>query len=279
MNNILFSVVIPTYERPEMLRLTLDCLRNDTQSYGIEGNKYEVIVTDDSRSEETANMVESYYPWVKYTKGPQKGPAANRNHGADQAQGEWIAFTDDDCLPDAHWLQAFANQTNHAEVLEGKTITDRPRLRLDEESPVNETGGYLWSCNMATHRELFQNMGGFNEGFPYPAIEDVELNEKIKKAQIPIPFCKEAIVVHPWRRSKGITHLKQELSSWYYLLGLYPELRPPSLTRYFFHRSFRTFIKVTFPRLFKYRFKGAGTALGADAFYFWQGIRALFRKE
>ena len=39
---------------------------------------------------------------------PQGGPGPARNHGAKVALGELLVFTDDDCVPDAGWLEAFA---------------------------------------------------------------------------------------------------------------------------------------------------------------------------
>ncbi|HTY49095.1 MAG TPA: glycosyltransferase family A protein, partial [Steroidobacteraceae bacterium] len=164
------SIVIPTCNRPEMLG---ECLRRVAAAIDAAGRpQVEVIVSDDSRDERTRDYVASGHPWVRWVRGPRRGPAANRNTGVAAASGAWIIFTDDDCLPEPRWLRAYlqAMQADPASnVFEGRTVADRPRRRLDEESPVNETGGYLWSCNMAIRRELFEHMGGFCESFPYAA--------------------------------------------------------------------------------------------------------------
>ncbi|MFM6530798.1 MAG: glycosyltransferase family 2 protein, partial [Dolichospermum sp.] len=62
---------------------------------------------DDGYQSTAQEMIEQNYPWVKWVAGPGKGPAANRNNGAKYATGEWLAFTDDDCLPDPQWLASY----------------------------------------------------------------------------------------------------------------------------------------------------------------------------
>ena len=62
------------------------------------------------------------YPWVSWGRGPRRGPAANRNAGALRARGEWLAFTDDDCVPDPNWLAPVLRQrlTRAARCTRGK---------------------------------------------------------------------------------------------------------------------------------------------------------------
>src|SRR3954454_19452887 len=103
MSSIKLSVVIPTCDRLGLLRSCLDALKPGTQSYG---GEFETIVTDDGR-EPVGEFLAANYPWVKWVRGPRLGPAANRNHGAALAQGEWLLFTDDDCTPTLGWLQHY----------------------------------------------------------------------------------------------------------------------------------------------------------------------------
>jgi len=100
------SIVIPTCNRPELLRLCLDSLLPQVQQ---SGNAVEVIVTDDSREGETLEMLEAEFAGtsVRRVLGPRRGPAANRNHGAAEATGEWVLFLDDDCIPSDGFLRAY----------------------------------------------------------------------------------------------------------------------------------------------------------------------------
>ena len=106
----LISVVIPTRDRNEQLARCLDRLAPCAQS--LSHDQYEVIVSDDSAHAAARELLFDRYPWVRWTGGPRRGPAANRNAGARVARGEWLVFTDDDCLPEFGWLEGLAGAFN-----------------------------------------------------------------------------------------------------------------------------------------------------------------------
>jgi len=200
-NTPLFSVVIPTRDRNESLALCLDRLAPGAQS--LPHDQYEVIVSDDSEHSAARELVNDRYPWTRWVGGPRRGPAANRNVGARVARGEWLAFTDDDCLPTSEWLAAFVECTGPDAppllALEGRTTCraglDSPR----QTAPVNLTGGLLWSCNFAMRRAGFEAVGGFDERYPYPHMEDADLQSRLQKSGYMIRFVPAAEVDHPPR--------------------------------------------------------------------------------
>ena len=192
----LFSVIVPTYHRNDLLSKCLDCLAPGYQTWSAEN--YEVIVTDDGYKTTAEEMIHEKYPWAIWVAGPRKGPAANRNNGANYAQGDWLAFTDDDCLPDSQWLEAYERAIiPDFQVYEGKTTCEIGLRSPLDHSPINLTGGYLWSCNMMVKATIFWNIGGFDEGFPYPHMEDAALREEIILAGYSFLFVENAIVDHP----------------------------------------------------------------------------------
>ncbi len=213
-SKVLISVVIPTCHRNDLLAKCLDCLAPEVQT--LAATEYEVIVSDDGSQTTAEAMMREQYPWAKWVAGPRKGPAANRNKGAEQARGEWLAFTDDDCLPEPQWLAAYAEQTDASRpVLEGKTTTE-PTRGLFYTAPTNTTGGYLWSCNMMLQKAVFQHLGGFDDKFPFPHLEDVEFRVRLQDAGHELHFVPEAVVFHPLRPIISI--MKQTLaheSDWY----------------------------------------------------------------
>jgi GT2 family glycosyltransferase len=220
-----FSIVIPTYRRHQSLAECLNCLahyfelsRQDQPCLAVQ-----VIVSDDAGESDLRDFLSQHYPWAIYTKGPGRGPAANRNHGARQASGEWIVFTDDDCLPQPGWIEAYAALADRYDLLEGRTSAIGTRTRVDEECPINETGGYLWSCNFAIKSHYFLALGGFNEDFPAPAMEDVELNVRVNKACLERGFVAAALVFHPWRLRKGYKFARAYASSVAKFVSLHPE--------------------------------------------------------
>ncbi|WP_416439636.1 glycosyltransferase family 2 protein [Phnomibacter sp. MR] len=197
-----FSIIIPTYKRNDLLALCLQRLQPGAQS--LEANLYEVIVTDDAADAETEQLLLTQFPWATYTAGPQKGPAANRNRGAALATGQWLVFTDDDCLPDAHWLQAYNEAiTAHpqCQAFEGAILPDDWALLKKDmaECPVNTVGGCFWSANIMLAKSLFQELGGFDEQFTIAAQEDQDLQWRIQQ-QHAIVFVQQAKVVHPVRK-------------------------------------------------------------------------------
>jgi GT2 family glycosyltransferase len=200
MNKPIISVIIPTYHRNELLRKCLDCLKPGVQTLPAE--QYEVIVTDDGSKTTAEEMIRDDYPWVKWVAAPRKGPAANRNNGASYAQGEWFAFTDDDCLPEPEWLSAFVASTKgSALALEGAIhpLGDYDNQDLNS-CPINLTGGYFWSANIAVHRSLFEKVEGFDPNYPYPYHEDVDFKDRVS-LNTTILFVPEAIVFHPVERA------------------------------------------------------------------------------
>jgi GT2 family glycosyltransferase len=219
----LFSVIIPTCHRNDSLSICLDCLAPGNQT--LEAENYEVIVSDDGSAPTARELIEKHYPWAKWIEGPKRGPAANRNHGARQARGEWLVFTDDDCMPGNGFLAAYRQLAinNKVEVLEGRTQPSGIRSRVDMECPENLTGGYLWSCNMAVKKILFLNMGGFDTGFPGPAMEDVEFRTRLVKAGQRFEFVPDALVLHPWRIRKNMEYLRLHSLSRCYFVNKHPE--------------------------------------------------------
>jgi glycosyltransferase involved in cell wall biosynthesis len=221
---ILLSVLIPTYRRTNLLDACLNCICNLQEN--IDPNSFEVIVSDDGNLKETIESLGKKYPLVRFYKGPGNGPASNRNNAAKYAKGLWLAYTDDDCLPDSHWIKniiSAIDSNKNIDVIEGLTRAERSRLRYNEESPINLTGGYLWSCNFVILRQLFVDIGGFNEFFPMAALEDVELHHRLKKINAKIIFISNMVVIHPWRLRNGIFFRLKCMKSIEYLINCHPE--------------------------------------------------------
>jgi GT2 family glycosyltransferase len=193
------SVVIPTRDRPDFLRRTLDLLAPGAQS--LAPDRYEVIVSDNARPLSAANAIAQSHPWARVVEGPARGPASNRNAGARAAKHPWLAFTDDDTEPSRGWLEAFARAiAPGVDVYEGRTTCDGGFGSPLFHAPVNETGGRLWSCNFMVSAELFRGVGGFDEAFQFPHMEDTDLRVRLEQAGAKRVFVRDAVVNHPPRR-------------------------------------------------------------------------------
>ena len=258
--SIFFSVVIPTYERPYDLRNCLNSLGKEIQ----QGSQtYEIIVTDDSTSDESRRMVEKEFLDVSWGKGKQIGPAANRNAGVDRTRGEWIVFLDDDCIAQDGYLEAYAKaiRTNpDVLVFEGRIFADRPRRTWSEGCPENEHGGMLWTSNLCVSRKLYMEMGGLDERFRI-AYEDVDFALRLKQKGIQSIFVIDAAVCHPWRT------LKKEGNNWkkagyqfqelLIFLEKHPDQYPLHSAKVFLKNALRGLIKELPKGIFEFKGKGS----------------------
>ena len=175
-----FSVVIPTFERPEDLKTCLQSLVEENQPGAPE---YEVIVSDDSLSDRCCKIVTEKFPQFRWGQGKRNGPAGNRNAGVEKAKGKWIVFMDDDCIADTNHLSAFANAISNnpkINVFEGRIFAERKRETWSEGCPENESGGMLWTSNLCIKKVTFIKLNGFDERF-HTSYEDVDFSYRLKK--------------------------------------------------------------------------------------------------
>ena len=190
--NPLLSVVIPTYERPDDLRICLNSLSKEVQ---LDAPTYEIIVSDDSNSDSSKILIEENFPNVHWGEGKKIGPAGNRNAGVAIARGEWIVFLDDDCIAQKGYLAAYAaaiSKNPNLLVFEGRIFADRPRKTWTEGCPENEHGGMLWTSNLCVNQKLYNEMGGLDERFKI-AYEDVDFATRLRKKKQVVP---DASVCH-----------------------------------------------------------------------------------
>jgi GT2 family glycosyltransferase len=289
---ISFSVIIPTCHRNGDLE---QCLEGLQISHADESDhdigtafivhkqifQYEVIVTDDGRQSTAEVVVRERFPWAKWREGPHRGPAANRNHGASRANGDWLVFIDDDCTPELGWLEAYAAAVTadaKCAVFEGRTAPVGLKTRADQECPVNFEGGRLWSCNFAIKRSLFCELGGFDEKFPLPGFEDADFQSRLQSGDHTVKFVPQAIAHHPWRLRRGARFCIALAKSAEYFTAKYPAAKKIFLETWGMKRIVKIFV-FEFPRnLIRYR-DGSFRALYLDLLTAFHVSIALIRRR
>ena len=89
-------------------------------------DSFEVIVVDDGSPSPPDAVVQRFRDRldISLLTAVHGGPAAARNHGAQRAAGEFLAFTDDDCRPAPDWLQALVARCAAApdHIIGGRTV-------------------------------------------------------------------------------------------------------------------------------------------------------------
>ena len=194
---LFFSVIIPTFERPNDLKR---CLLSLLKSNQLNSPSYEIIVSDDSDTNKCRIVTENCLE-ATWGKGKKIGPAGNRNAGAARAKGEWIVFVDDDCIAQENYLEEYAKAISENPsicVFEGRIFAERARKTWSECCPENENGGMLWTSNLCVKRSLFTKLGGLDERFT-TSYEDVDFAYRLKKGNHISIFVNKAAVCHPWR--------------------------------------------------------------------------------
>jgi len=201
----LVSIIIPTRNRPEELVVCLQRLRAAAEDAA--DSNWECLVVNDARTGSIHAGVElaNSSPHIRHLDGPGRGPAANRNAGAARAAGRWLIFLDDDCVPDPGFVKGYLDYIQahpEARALEGCTYPDRPAQSLAERGPFNEKGGCFYSCNIALRRDLFEEVGGFDEDYAF-SLEDMDLYTRLLKKGEPLAFVPDASVMHPQKEGVG----------------------------------------------------------------------------
>jgi len=120
---ILFSIIMPTYNRATMIAKAIESVINQTYT------NWELIIIDDGSSDNTAEIINSYNDSrVKYFFRENRGKSVARNTGIDNSVGEFIAFLDDDDYYLPEFLSKFYDK-----IIEEKNKTGIYMCRVAEE--------------------------------------------------------------------------------------------------------------------------------------------------
>jgi GT2 family glycosyltransferase len=197
-----FSIVVPTFHRPDALHDTLAGLL----ALDYEPSRYEVVVIDDGSDDVTAEVVNRFRGrGVELTLEAQhqQGAASARNRGARLSCGELLLFCDDDMIvePSHLKLHAAAHREHETAVVSGmwefapaiesvlrRTAFGRYRIELERHyqrgvggEPLDDDSGCLkmplvGAANLTLKRDLFWEIGGFDEEFPVAGAEDQDFS-------------------------------------------------------------------------------------------------------
>ncbi len=208
MDNPIFSIVIPVYERQKELG---DCLAA-LSDLNFPRELFEVIIVDDGSLSPPDSVVTAYgrIMNVRLVAQQHTGPAAARNNGASQAKGDFLAFTDSDCAPEKNWLMEMATElTGNPNTVIGGRVINRlhenvyslaSQLIIDYlYSYYNSDNGqarFLASNNLALSAALFRSAGGFDPRFSLAAAEDRDLCDRLRIQGYELTYGPKAVVYH-----------------------------------------------------------------------------------
>jgi GT2 family glycosyltransferase len=200
------SVVIPTHGRPEGLRNCLTALTH----LDYPRDAFEVVVVDDG-SAVTLDEVVAPFRWpldVRLLRQHRGGPGSARNTGLATARGEFVAFTADDCIPAADWLQRLAARfvQCRGSAVGGRIVNALPdnpfsastdlliRYLYDYYNRPPQEAQFFTPNNLAFPVHQLRALGGFVPSFVTG--EDRELCERWRAAGNAMLYAPEVVVTH-----------------------------------------------------------------------------------
>lgn len=199
------SVVMPTYNRIETLRLVIPSLLEQD----LAPERYEIIVADSNSTDGTAEYL-AKFARVRHLPGPYGGRAAARNAGIAAAQGRVVLFNDSDIIASP---QLLATHLAHHDAqrcavvgLEVQVRSYDEYLQRSRTPPSRDTLHpptrkrlswlYFLTGNASVRKADLDAAGGFDESFTGYGHEDLELGYRLEELGVPIVYDAKAVNYH-----------------------------------------------------------------------------------
>jgi len=208
------SIIVPAYNCRSTIEKCVESLK------ALDYPNYEILIMDDGSTDGTGEYLDTVED-IRVMHLENGGPGRARNIGLSHARGEYVAFTDADCVVDPGWLRA---------LMQGFQMDEVVGVGGDQQSPADETrfgkrvNGFLKAvgfvaaymkrdggsyrrvthnptCNVAYKKAAVKEVGGFNEAL-WPG-EDVELDYCLSRKGYRFLYTPDAVVYHYRPRTLG----------------------------------------------------------------------------
>jgi glycosyltransferase involved in cell wall biosynthesis len=205
-----FSVVIPTYNRLDMLLRVVDALERQ-----VDAPPFETIVINDGSKDDTDRAM-SQRAGITFRTQPNGGPGRARNHGVSLASGRFVIFIGDDTVPEPRFLAEHARTHRDSgddalvAVLgyTGWPAGERVTAFMDYINDYGLQFGYkliqdgdvvpfnfFYTSNISIDRQLLVEQP-FDTTFPSAAWEDIELAYRLDAKGLKIRYNASAVTRH-----------------------------------------------------------------------------------
>ena len=234
------TVAICTRDRTDLLA---ECLES-VLALPSSGRNFEVLVVDNDPPDDATERLVASLEGVRYVREPLPGLDFARNRALAEANGELIAFLDDDVIVDRGWLagleEALAENPDAAAVtglVLPAELATRAQILFERRggfgrgfqkiryagqtrpgNPLYPTGAGIFGagCNMVLRRDVVQSLGGFDEaldtGPPLPGGGDLDIFYRVVRADYPLVYQPRMLVFHRHRREYEA--LRRQYWSW-----------------------------------------------------------------
>jgi glycosyltransferase involved in cell wall biosynthesis len=247
------SVIIPTHNRRNTLKTTVESLLN--QSYS--KDHFEIIIVDNASTDGTQNLIESFQRNIpiklKYYMKSDEGPGISRNFAISKATGSIIAFTEDDCVSDNQWIEkGVSKMVEGVGLVQGMTLPSphQTRTTFSRTQEILRENGLYHLCNTFYRKAALKQVNELSPDFIgkdcfgriMMSGEDTDLAWKVKKQGWKSVFADDAVVYHyvfkvnPLKYILSYRKCQLFFYTWPNLIKKHPEIRK----NVFYYRVFRT---------------------------------------
>ena len=141
---------------------------------------FEIVIIDDLSNDKTKEIIESFNDnRIRYCRNDKwLGIAKSRNHGLKYAKGDYVFFTDGDCIVSKDWIeQGFKSlKERGCAGVEGKSYYVSEEYKPTFSDHTYESGrGKFMTDNIAYKRSIVESVGGFDERYSYHDDRDLGL--------------------------------------------------------------------------------------------------------
>ena len=210
------SIIINTLNRGHTLENTIKSLFYLDYKYD-----YEVIIVDGNSTDNTAEILDKYKRYIKIGNCPCANLSMSRNIGIAMADSNYIAFIDDDAIPEPEWLTNIMKKfdreyvaavggpvyDNHGIDFQKKRfiinrfVNDYSKSKLPIHSFPHSFEFYgVIGCNSIFRKDYVLKVGGFNEQYDY-FLDETELCSRLIDYGYRIEYSENAFVHHKYSTS------------------------------------------------------------------------------
>lgn len=209
---MLFSVIVPVYNRPNEVRELLQSLSAQTD------NRFEVLIIEDGSTVKSEDVCKQFAQGklnIHYFYKENTGPGDSRNFGALKASGEYLIILDSDCVVPEHYIENVRKEltVHHCDAFGGADAAHESFSAM--QKAVNyamtsflTTGGirggrkeglekfHPRSFNMGVKSDVYRALGGFSN-MRYG--EDIDFSIRLFEAGYSVRLFNDAYVYHKRR--------------------------------------------------------------------------------
>ncbi|AMJ86441.1 glycosyltransferase [Alteromonas sp. Mac1] len=213
------SVIVPVWNDSKRILKCIEALQNQT----LDSHLYEILVVDNGSLDDTYEVLEKV-KGITLLREVKPGSYAARNKAIHESNGEILAFTDSDCMPDSRWLEEITScllSNEKIGIVAGEIeFFKAPEDNVEKEALAFESmfsmnqkkyasEGLCITANWCSRKEIILAQSGFRTDLKSGG--DHDMSKKIVESGLTVEYCKTAKVLHPARNNSELLRKRRRV--------------------------------------------------------------------